>query len=67
MSKIKTKTKSAAKKRFKVTANGKIKFTGAYRRHLLAKKSKAAKRRMKCAHYLAGGDHAKVAKLLPYN
>jgi len=36
----KMKTKSSAKKRFKKTATGKIKFTGAYRRHLLAKKDK---------------------------
>jgi len=63
----KMKTKSSAKKRFKKTATGKIKFTGAYRRHLLAKKTKKNKRRMKQGHYISAVDHSHVAKIMPYN
>ena len=40
----KVKTNSSAKKRFKVTATGKITFQHAYRRHILTKKSKRRKR-----------------------
>ncbi len=41
---MKSKTHSGAKKRFKVTANGKIKFAKAAHRHLLVNKSKRQKR-----------------------
>lgn len=64
MSKI--KTKSSAKKRFKKTGTGKVKFTGAFRRHLLSKKSKKAKRRMKSEHYISCADHRNVSRLIPY-
>ncbi|MDR2902801.1 MAG: 50S ribosomal protein L35 [Lactobacillales bacterium] len=40
----KVKTKSAAKKRFKVTGTGKIKRTYAYKRHCLYPKSQKMKR-----------------------
>lgn len=40
----KMKTKSAAKKRFKVTATGKVLFRRAGLRHILTKKSKKRKR-----------------------
>lgn len=63
----KMKTRSSAKKRFKKTASGKIKFTGAFRRHLLAKKSRKAKRKMKASHYVHESDQKNIMKLLPYN
>ena len=62
----KMKTRTSAKKRFKKTPSGEIKFTGAFRRHLLTKKSRKAKRRMKAAHYVCAADYNKVAKLIPY-
>lgn len=62
----KMKTKSSAKKRFKKTANGKIKFAGAFRRHLMTKKKKKTKRGLKRAHYISAVDHGNVSKLLPY-
>lgn len=44
----KVKTKSSAKKRFKVTGSGKIKRKHAYKSHILTKKSK--KRKLKLTH-----------------
>ncbi len=40
----KSKTKSGAKKRFKVTGTGKIKRKQAFKRHILTKKDTARKR-----------------------
>ena len=42
----KMKTKSSAKKRFKVTGTGKIKRKHAFKSHILTKKSKKRKRRL---------------------
>jgi large subunit ribosomal protein L35 len=42
----KLKTKSGAKKRFKVTGTGKIKFKHAYKNHILTKKETKQKRRL---------------------
>lgn len=44
----KLKTKSSAKKRFKVTGTGKIKRKHAFKRHILTKKSN--KRKLKLTH-----------------
>lgn len=43
----KVKTNSSAKKRFKVTATGKIMHQKSFRRHILTKKSKKRKRAMR--------------------
>jgi large subunit ribosomal protein L35 len=40
----KMKTKSGAKKRFRVTATGKVKFSAAYRRHMMRNKPQKMKR-----------------------
>ncbi len=42
----KVKTKSAAKKRFKLTGTGKIKRKHAYHSHILTKKTKKQKRNL---------------------
>ncbi|NLA24850.1 MAG: 50S ribosomal protein L35, partial [Bacteroidales bacterium] len=42
----KMKTKSGAKKRFRVTGTGKIKRKHAYKSHILTKKSKKRKRNL---------------------
>ena len=42
----KMKTKSGAKKRFAITASGKIKRKHAYKSHILTKKSKKRKRNL---------------------
>ena len=44
----KMKTKSSAKKRFKITGSGKIKRKHAFKSHILTKKSK--KRKLKFTH-----------------
>ena len=44
----KLKTKSSAKKRFKITGSGKIKRKHAFKNHILTKKSK--KRKLKLTH-----------------
>ena len=44
----KMKTKSSAKKRFKITVSGKIKRKHAFKSHILTKKSK--KRKLKLTH-----------------
>jgi large subunit ribosomal protein L35 len=44
----KVKTNSSAKKRFRVTATGKIKRKQAFKRHILTKKS--TKRKLKLTH-----------------
>lgn len=43
----KVKTNSSAKKRFKVTASGKIMHQKSFKRHILTKKSKKRKRNMR--------------------
>ena len=43
----KVKTNSSAKKRFKVTATGKITHQKAFKRHILTKKTKKRKRNMR--------------------
>jgi len=40
----KSKTKSGAKKRFKITGSGKIKHKKAFKRHILTKKKTSRKR-----------------------
>jgi large subunit ribosomal protein L35 len=40
------KTKAGAKKRFRITASGKIKRKHAYKSHILTKKSKKRKRNL---------------------
>lgn len=42
----KLKTKSGAKKRFKVTGTGKVKHKRAYKNHILTKKETKQKRRL---------------------
>lgn len=63
----KMKTKSSAKKRFKKTASGKIKFAKAFRRHLLTRKNRKTKRNLRRSGYINGSDLHNVARFLPYN
>ena len=51
MPKQKQKTKSSAKKRFQLTGSGKIKRKHAFKNHILTKKSK--KRKLKLRHFSA--------------
>jgi large subunit ribosomal protein L35 len=60
----KQKTHSGAKKRFKVTATGKLRRRHAMRSHILEKKSAKRKRLFRREHSLAKGDARIVDKLL---
>ncbi len=67
MSRVKIKTKKSAAKRFKVTATGKIIRNKAWRSHLLMKKSKQRKRRLKQKKILISSEAKQIKKLLPYS
>jgi large subunit ribosomal protein L35 len=60
----KMKTHSGAKKRFKVTAKGKVKARHAMRSHILGKKSAHRKRRLEAPLVLKKQDAKRVKELL---
>ena len=63
----KLKTKSGAKKRFKVTGSGKIKRKHAFKRHILTKKGTKQKRRLSQSTVVNKADTANVKAMLPYS
>ena len=62
----KLKTHSGAKKRFKKTANGKIKRKKSGGRHLLIGKGNSRKRRLKESAYIDSTQEARLERLMPY-
>lgn len=58
------KTKSSAKKRFRVTANGKIKRATAYRSHILTSKSTKRKRNLRKGAMVSKQDEKAVLIML---
>ena len=60
----KMKTHSGAKKRFKLTANGKVKARHAFTSHILEKKSPKSKRQKGKPLYLKPDDAPRVKVLL---
>lgn len=62
----KMKTKSAAKKRFKVTANGKIKRACSGKNHILTKKARKRKNNLAQGAYV-DCTQEKTMKTLIYN
>lgn len=66
MPKIKIKTHSGAKKRFKLTKNGKVKYQRTNRRHRLTQKATKRKRINRAAGYCDSTNVAAVKALLPY-
>ena len=60
----KQKTKSSAKKRFKITGTGKIKRQHAYKSHILTKKSKKRKLKLTHAGLVHKADEANVKQML---
>ena len=63
----KLKTNKAAKKRYSLTATGKVKRTTANRRHLLANKTKRQRKSGKIQNAFADKTCEKaIKKLLPY-
>jgi len=62
----KMKTNRAAAKRLKRTAKGKLKRFKANHSHILTKKSRKRKRRLRSADLVAKSDKARMDRLMPY-
>ncbi len=60
----KMKTKTAAKKRFKVTATGKVMHKNAFSSHNMEHKSRKRKRQFRVDHQIAPSDMKEVKALL---
>ena len=60
----KMKSNSGARKRFKVTANGKIVRSKAYRSHILTKKSAKRKRSLRTGTLVDKTDAPRVKQLI---
>jgi len=62
----KIKTHSGAKKRFKLTATGKVKRAHAYKSHILNKKTTKRKRNLRKTAVADVTNTAAVKKMVPY-
>jgi large subunit ribosomal protein L35 len=63
----KMKTKSSTKRRFKVTATGKVIMSAAFRRHMMSNKSRKMKRQSKGTEVMFKTDGEKVRQYwMPY-
>jgi large subunit ribosomal protein L35 len=63
----KLKTKSGAKKRFRFTATGKVKFSPARKRHMLRRRSQKMKRKARGMEIMHESDQILVMKYMPYD
>ncbi len=62
----KMKTHKGAAKRFRVTANGKLKRKKRMQSHMLSKKSSKRKRSNMAPTYVDRADAPRIKRLLPY-
>jgi len=62
----KMKTKSSAKKRFRVRPGGTVKRGQAFKRHILTKKTTKAKRQLRGMTGVHDSDKAMVRSMMPY-
>jgi large subunit ribosomal protein L35 len=62
----KIKTHSSSKKRFTLTASGKVKMGHAFRSHRLISKSKKAKKHHRLGAYASSANAAIIKSLIPY-
>ncbi len=60
----KMKSNSGAKKRFKLTASGKVKRKKAFTSHILTKKSPKRKRNLRDATLVSDADEARVKRMI---
>ena len=60
------KTKSSAKKRFKVSSGGSIKRGQAFKRHILTKKTTKSKRHLRGITAVHDTDTARIHAMMPY-
>jgi large subunit ribosomal protein L35 len=63
----KLKTKSGAKKRFRMTATGKVKHGGVMKRHRLIRRSSKRKLHARGTFVLSESDTPRVKLWMPYN
>jgi large subunit ribosomal protein L35 len=63
----KMKTKSSAKKRFKFTANGKIKHGQAGKRHGMIKRSNEQIRELRGTSVMSASETQRVKRWMPYS
>lgn len=62
----KIKTHSSSKKRFSLTATGKVKRSKAYKSHILTKKSTKRKRNLRKSTVASAANAAIIKMLIPY-
>ncbi len=62
----KMKTKSSAKKRFRLTGGGKVRGNVAFKRHNLRKRSQKMKQKARGTMILGGADSRIVKSYMPY-
>ncbi len=62
----KLKTRKSASKRFKKTAKGKIRRKRAYHSHILTKKSRERKRRLRKKAVVKGPEKKRITRMTPY-
>ena len=60
----KLKSHSSAKKRFRLTATGKVKRFQAFTSHMMRNKSKKAKLRLVCSTTVNPADEARIKRML---
>ncbi len=62
----KIKTHSGAKKRFQLTASGKVKRAHAFKSHILTKKDTKRTRRLRSGAYADATNVEAIKKMIPY-
>ena len=60
----KMKSRSGVKKRYKLTASGKVKRASAYRSHILTSKSRKRKRKLRKGGLVAPGSEKAIRTML---
>ncbi|MDE6520231.1 MAG: 50S ribosomal protein L35 [Ruminococcus sp.] len=66
MAKVKVKTHSGAKKRFKVTGSGKVKYQHTNKRHRLTQKDTKRKRIARNSGVAGSANAPTIKELIPY-
>jgi large subunit ribosomal protein L35 len=66
MAKLKMKSNSGAKKRFKLTASGRVKRKRAYMRHNQGNKTSSVKRKLRRPGYISKTQEHQIKAMLPY-
>jgi large subunit ribosomal protein L35 len=62
----KQKTHSSSKKRFKVTASGKVLYAQAFRRHILSKRPTKRMRHLRHSQVCSESNAKIIKKMIPY-